>query len=83
LIDGSIERGTDILKALALGADAALIGRPALWALSVNGADGVESILELLKNEFEIAMKLTGCASIQEIKDLSKYLISPRLCNYE
>lgn len=75
LLDGAIERGTDILKAIALGADAILIGRPILWALAVDGTRGVTKVLTLLKNELEIAMKLTGCRSIQEIKDLGKYLI--------
>lgn len=79
LIDGAIQRGTDILKAIALGADAVLIGRPVLWALTVNGKLGVQTMLTMLKDEFEMAMKLTGCCSIQEIKDLSKYIISTKL----
>lgn len=81
LVDGSIERGTDILKALAFGADAVLIGRPVLWALSANGEYGVKTMLTFLKDEFEMAMKLTGCCSIQDIKYFSKHLISPRLAN--
>lgn len=76
LIDGAIQRGTDILKAVALGADAVLIGRPILWALAVNGKLGVETLLTLLKNELVMAMKLTGCRTIQEIKDLRQYIIS-------
>lgn len=74
LIDGGISRGTDIFKSIALGADAILIGRPVLWALAVAGSKGVEDMLTLLKEEFEIAMKLTGCRNIQEIKNFSQYL---------
>lgn len=74
LMDGGIERGTDIFKSIALGADAILIGRPILWALAVNGENGVVSLLTLLKDEFEIAMKLTGCRNIEEIKNFKKHL---------
>ena len=77
LIDGAVERGTDILKAIAMGADGILIGRPVLWALAVNGKLGVENLLTLLKNEFEMTMKLSGCRTIQDIKDYSKYIIRP------
>lgn len=76
LIDGAFQRGTDLLKAIALGADAILIGRPVLWALAVNGTEGVVTMLTLLKNEFELAMKLTGCRTVQEIKDFSHILIN-------
>lgn len=58
--DGGIRRGTDILKALALGARAVLIGRPILWGLAVNGADGAYAVLELLRQELETAMALSG-----------------------
>lgn len=74
LLDGGIERGTDIFKAIALGADALLLGRSVLWALAVNGEKGVEAMLNMLKEEFETTMKLTGCCSIQEIKDFSNHL---------
>ncbi|KTD62357.1 alpha-hydroxy acid oxidase [Legionella shakespearei] len=78
LIDGAIQRGTDILKAIALGADAILIGRPVLWALAVNGTEGVLSMLTVLKDEFEMAMKLTGCRTVQEIKKYSSsIMVSP------
>lgn len=63
LFDGGIRRGTDILKARALGADAVLIGRPILWGLACNGADGVADVLNLLKNELEHAMVLSGQSS--------------------
>ncbi|UQA92272.1 alpha-hydroxy acid oxidase [Streptomyces halobius] len=60
LVDGGIRRGTDVLKALALGARAVLVGRPVLWGLAVDGADGVERVLGTLRAELEEAMALTG-----------------------
>lgn len=67
LLDGGVRRGTDILKALALGADAVLIGRPVLHALAVAGASGVAHVLTLLRTELEVAMTLTGCPTIATI----------------
>ncbi|NEP11547.1 MAG: alpha-hydroxy-acid oxidizing protein [Symploca sp. SIO2C1] len=67
LIDGGIRRGTDILKALALGAKAVLLGRPVLWGLALQGEAGVHHVLQLLRDELELAMGLSGCASIQDI----------------
>ena len=67
LIDGGIRRGTDIVKALALGADAVAIGRPVLWGLSVNGQAGVEHVLQMVRSEFETAMMLCGCQSLADI----------------
>lgn len=67
LVDGGIRRGTDILKALALGAKAVLLGRPVLWGLAVGGEAGVCQILELLRNELDVAMALSGCAKLQDI----------------
>ena len=67
LVDGGIRRGTDVLKAIALGASAVLIGRPYLYALGVAGASGVARTLTILRREFEIAMALTGRRSIAEI----------------
>jgi len=67
LMDGGIRRGTDVLKALALGASAVLIGRPVYWGLAVAGADGVEHVLRLLTDEFELAMGLCGAARVEEI----------------
>ncbi|HEU5438998.1 MAG TPA: alpha-hydroxy acid oxidase [Ktedonobacterales bacterium] len=66
-LDGGVRRGTDVLKALALGARAVLVGRPALWGLAVDGAAGVRHVLELLRNELEEAMVLAGVGSIAEI----------------
>ena len=65
-IDGGIRRGTDILKALALGARAVLVGRPPLWGLSVNGADGVAMVLDHFRDELVRAMQLSGTASLAD-----------------
>jgi 4-hydroxymandelate oxidase len=67
LLDGGVRRGTDVLKALALGARAVLIGRPYLYGLSVGGAAGVAQVLGILRGEFEMAMKLSGCRTLAEI----------------
>jgi isopentenyl diphosphate isomerase/L-lactate dehydrogenase-like FMN-dependent dehydrogenase len=66
-MDGGIRRGTDVLKALALGARAVLVGRPILWGLAVNGEAGVFHILEILRSELELAMVLSGRPSIASI----------------
>ena len=66
-VDGGIRRGTDILKALAFGARAVLIGRPVLWALAVNGADGVADVIEHLRAELVRAMQLAGTARLADI----------------
>jgi isopentenyl diphosphate isomerase/L-lactate dehydrogenase-like FMN-dependent dehydrogenase len=66
-LDGGVRRGTDVLKALALGARAVFIGRPYLYGLAAGGQHGVERVLELLRSELDRAMALTGCTSIGEI----------------
>ncbi len=66
-MDGGIRRGTDVLKALALGARAVLVGRPILWGLAVDGARGVQHVLEILRAELELAMKLSGCPDLSSI----------------
>lgn len=67
LMDGGIRRGSDVLKALALGAKAVLVGRPCLYGLAVGGAVGVAHVMKILRTELEIAMTLTGCASLEAI----------------
>lgn len=67
LVDGGIRWGTDVLKALALGARAVMIGRPVLWGLAVGGASGVRSVLEILREELSTAMALAGCSSLETI----------------
>jgi 4-hydroxymandelate oxidase len=66
-VDGGIRRGVDVLKAIALGARAALIGRPPIWGLAVNGAEGARHVLDLLRDELDVAMALAGCRSVEEI----------------
>jgi isopentenyl diphosphate isomerase/L-lactate dehydrogenase-like FMN-dependent dehydrogenase len=66
-MDGGIRRGTDVLKALALGARAVLIGRPVLWGLAVNGAEGACHVLEILRKELELAMVLSGRPTLASI----------------
>jgi len=67
LVDGGIRRGTDVVKALALGANAVLIGRPYLYGLAIAGCDGVQRVIEILRNELEMTMGLLGRTSIQAI----------------
>jgi isopentenyl diphosphate isomerase/L-lactate dehydrogenase-like FMN-dependent dehydrogenase len=67
LVDGGIRRGTDVAAALALGADAVLVGRPALWGLAAGGEAGARRVLELLREELELALALLGCASPAEL----------------
>jgi isopentenyl diphosphate isomerase/L-lactate dehydrogenase-like FMN-dependent dehydrogenase len=66
-LDGGIRRGSDILKALALGAKAVLVGRPVLWGLAVNGMEGALHVLELLRTELELAMVLAGRPTLDSI----------------
>lgn len=66
-IDGGIRSGTDIFKALALGAECCWVGRPALWGLAYDGEKGVELMLEMLHAEFKRCMQLTGCTSVKDI----------------
>src|SRR5512133_140697 len=63
LVDGGVRRGTDVLVALALGADAVMVGRPALWGLAAQGERGARRVLEILRNELELALALAGCPS--------------------
>ena len=67
LMDGGIRRGADVVKALALGAQAVLAGRAPLWGLAVDGADGVERVLSLLRDEVELALALCGCTSPADV----------------
>ena len=65
--DGGIRRGTDVFKAIALGANAVLIGRPYIYGLATAGALGVAHVIRMLKEEFEITMALMGTATIKDI----------------
>lgn len=67
LMDGGVRRGTDIIKALAMGANAVLLGRPIMWSLAYDGEAGVNLALALIINELEVAMALCGCRNLEEI----------------
>ncbi|KAJ1913206.1 hypothetical protein IWQ60_009313, partial [Tieghemiomyces parasiticus] len=66
-LDGGIRRGSDVFKALALGARACFIGRPVLWALTCGGEQGVRDMLQLLEDEFKLTMALAGCSNLSQI----------------
>jgi isopentenyl diphosphate isomerase/L-lactate dehydrogenase-like FMN-dependent dehydrogenase len=74
LIDGGLRRGSDILKALALGANAICIGRPYLWGLGAFGQEGVERTLQILRAELHVAMQQCGVTSL---KDLDTSYLAP------
>ncbi|KAG8388579.1 hypothetical protein BUALT_Bualt02G0140000 [Buddleja alternifolia] len=65
--DGGVRRGTDIFKALALGAQAVMIGRPIIYGLAAMGEDGVRRVIDMLKNELELTMALSGCCTVKGI----------------
>jgi isopentenyl diphosphate isomerase/L-lactate dehydrogenase-like FMN-dependent dehydrogenase len=67
ILDGGVRRGTDVLKALALGATAVGIGRPYIWGLGAYGQQGVDRVLELLNNELQLAMVGVGARNLREI----------------
>ena len=73
-VDGGIRRGSDVLKAIALGARAVLVGRPILWGLTVNGEQGATHVLEILRRELDEAMLLSGCTRLNDIGD---WLLKP------
>jgi 4-hydroxymandelate oxidase len=67
IVDGGIRRGVDIVRALALGANAVQVGRPILWGLAAGGEPGVARVLQILFQEFDIAMALSGCADLSSV----------------
>ena len=67
LVDGGFRRGTDVFKALAIGADAICIGRPYLWGLTAFGQQGVERVLDILNRELQITMQQMGTPSLKDI----------------
>ncbi len=67
LVDGGIRRGTDVVKALALGAKAVMVGRPVFWGLGAGGERGVRRVLEALRDEVELALALCGCPSVGDV----------------
>ncbi|NXH20208.1 HAOX2 oxidase, partial [Bucco capensis] len=66
-LDGGIRGGSDVLKALALGASCVFIGRAALWGLAYKGEEGLQEVLRILQDEFRLAMALAGCASVSQV----------------
>jgi len=67
LVDGGIRSGSDVLRALALGADAVLVGRPILWGLATGGEEGAGAVLRMLGDELARAMAFCGATRISEI----------------
>ncbi|WP_419673498.1 alpha-hydroxy acid oxidase [Aliarcobacter butzleri] len=85
LFDGGIRRGTDVLKAIALGANAVLIGRPIIYGLATARALGVAHTLKILKEELEVSMIFTGCKDIQSIDEkywYNKYSIKNKCYHF-
>ncbi|MDB4968225.1 MAG: (S)-2-hydroxy-acid oxidase [Myxococcales bacterium] len=74
-VDGGVRWGSDVLKALALGARAVMLGRPVLWGLAVDGEGGVRRVLEIVREELSRAMALSGCATLASI---DRDLVRPR-----
>ncbi len=68
-IDGGVRRGTDVAKCLALGASLVFLGRPVAWGLHFGGKQGVESLVNILHEEFKTVMVLTDCMSIADITE--------------
>ncbi|KFQ21610.1 Hydroxyacid oxidase 2 [Mesitornis unicolor] len=66
-LDGGIRKGSDVLKALSLGAKCVFIGRPALWGLTYKGEEGLQDVLRILQDEFRLSIALAGCANVSEI----------------
>ncbi|XP_072017596.1 2-Hydroxyacid oxidase 1-like [Amphiura filiformis] len=67
-MDGGVRQGTDVFKALALGARAVFLGRPILWGLANGGENGVKKVLEIVRDEFSLTMALTGCSKLNDVK---------------
>ncbi len=71
LLDSGVRNGRDVFKALALGAAAVMIGRPYIWGLAVAGAMGVAHVIRLMRDELEMTLALTGCASISDAQRIT------------
>ncbi|XP_058079575.1 peroxisomal (S)-2-hydroxyacid oxidase GLO4-like isoform X2 [Magnolia sinica] len=67
LVDGGIRRGTDVFKALALGAQAVMVGRPVIYGLAAKGEYGARRVIEMLRDELELTMALNGCRCVKDI----------------
>jgi isopentenyl diphosphate isomerase/L-lactate dehydrogenase-like FMN-dependent dehydrogenase len=73
-LDGGVRRGSDVLKALGLGARAVLIGRPYLWGLATGGEEGVRDVVELMRAELSLAMALAG---LRRLADIDRSVVAP------
>ena len=69
LLDSGIRTGGDVFKAIALGADAVLLGRPYVYGLAIQKQKGVETVIQNLQNDFELTARLSGCKSLEEINE--------------
>ena len=81
-LDGGVRRGTDIFKAVALGARAVLMGRPLFWGLAVDGEAGVKAVLEMLRDELDATMGMCGCPDIDSIGSATIDTVSPLLAAF-
>ena len=81
-LDGGIRRGTDIYKALALGARSVLIGRPLFWGLAVDGEAGASAVLEILRDELDATMGMCGRATVDSIDKEGLTTLSPLLSTF-
>ncbi|KAH0469151.1 hypothetical protein IEQ34_002383 [Dendrobium chrysotoxum] len=79
-LDGGVRRGTDVFKALALGASGIFIGRPVVFALASEGEAGVRKVLQMLRDEFELTMALSGCTSLSKIT--RNHIVTPSELNH-
>lgn len=68
ILDSGVRQGTDVFKALALGAKLVMIGRPAIWGLTVDGQKGVEEVINILHKELKLTMSMAGCQTLSDIK---------------
>jgi L-lactate dehydrogenase (cytochrome) len=75
LVDGGVRNGQDVMRAVASGAKAALIGRPWIWAVAARGEDGLRALLKTFLAELKVSMALTACTSIDE---LTPDILEPR-----
>nr|XP_039271151.1 hydroxyacid oxidase 1-like [Styela clava] len=73
--DSGIRNGGDVAKAICLGANAVFVGRPIIWGLACGGKEGAQKVLEILRDEFELTMKLLGVTSIKELQSVPELVV--------